>query len=169
MPVVSEWQHANPAQRQAGSGRQQPSQSGQKADAVGRAQEVARTALIWCAALPQSEWRRPVLVVCVAAALHRRQKKAREKASMPCSPRGNREIKHPRTRLLTGRQQIENFLEGPRAPGWLGSVRSGNLRLSTLSTVSLIATAKIASLAGAGKNDVPPALGSAKIEQSSII
>jgi len=101
-------QRAHPAQRQAGSGRQQPLQSGQKADAVGRAPEVTRTALIWCAALPQSEWRRPVLALCMAAALHRRQKTAWKKAKVPCSPRGNREIKRTQTRLLTGRQ-IENF------------------------------------------------------------
>ena len=125
MPVGPEWQHANPPQRQTGSGRQQPSQSGQKADAVGRAPEVARTALIWCATLPQSEWKRPVLVVCVAAALHRRQKKAREKASMPCSPRANREIQRTQSRLLTGRQQIDNFFEGLQAPGCLGKRSTG--------------------------------------------
>jgi len=37
------------------------------------------------------------------------EKKTRKTAKRPCSPRGNREIKRTQTRLLTGRQQIENF------------------------------------------------------------
>jgi len=106
------------------------------------------------------------LALCMAAALHRRQKTAWKKAKIPCSPRANREIKRTQTRLLTGWQQVDIFLEGPRAPGCLGSVRSGNLRLSAVFMDSLSATAEIDSLARAEKNDVPAAPGSAITDRS---
>ena len=59
---------------------------------------------------------------------------------------------HPQTRLLTGLQKIDNFFEGPQAPGWFREHSTGK---SPLEHAGYGASARCS--AQAEKNDVPAA------------